>query len=135
MDEHFAVVRSYLALSQALETSPAAYANVFHPQIEQIEYPNLLTKTTQRRTFEAILDNIRAGRELLKSPQFEDIQLVARTDGSVVLETHWHATIMKDFSPMRSGGELAAHFCMIFEFEDGLIIRHRTYRCYELFSE
>ncbi|SHI39616.1 SnoaL-like domain-containing protein [Hymenobacter daecheongensis DSM 21074] len=135
MNDHFAVINSYLALSAALEINPAAYATVFHPDIEQIEYPNLLTRTTQHRGFEDILSNIRAGREILHNPQFEQTKMHAGTDDCVVLETRWHATIMNDFGLLVRGGQVSAQFCMIFEFKDGLILRHRTYRCYDPIAE
>jgi ketosteroid isomerase-like protein len=135
MNEHLAVVKAYLALSEALETDPAAYAAVFHPEVEQIEYPNLLTKTTQHRSLEAILDNVRAGRELLQAPQFEQTHLQLGADGNVILETAWHAIIMDDFGPMVRGGRLSAHFSMVFTFKDGLIFRQRTYRCYDPLTE
>jgi len=134
MNQHFAVVSAYLALSQALETDPAAYAAVFHPDIEQIEYPNLLTQTTQYRSFGGMLDNMRAGRELLRDAQFEHTTLQAGPDGSVVVETYWHATAMHDFNLLVSGSRVSAQMCMIFEFSGDLVYRLRTYRCYEPFT-
>ncbi|GAA4016406.1 hypothetical protein GCM10022408_32330 [Hymenobacter fastidiosus] len=135
MNDHFTVVKDYLALSQELEVNPAAYVGVLHPDVEQIEYPNLLTRITQHRSFEAILDNVRAGRELLQDARFEQTQLQPGAEGSVLVETYWHATVMDDFSPLVRGSRLAAHLCMVFDFKDDLIVRQRTYRCYEPLAE
>ncbi|GAA3938850.1 hypothetical protein [Hymenobacter algoricola] len=134
MNTHFTVVEAYLRLSQALEIDPAAYGPVLHPEVEQTEYPNLLTKTTQVRSFEAIIDNVRAGRELLLNPQFENTTLQSVTPDSVLLETYWHASVMGNFSLLQRGTRLAAQMSMIFEFKDNLIFRQRTYRCFELLA-
>lgn len=123
----------FLALSEALETDPAAYAQVLHPEVEQIEYPNLLNKTLQRRTFSEILDNIRAGRELLLDPHFELHHTHTGPDGRIVVEAHWHATLANDIGPLLRGQQLSAEFCMIFELRDGKIIQQRTYNCFEPF--
>jgi ketosteroid isomerase-like protein len=134
MPHHFSVVEAYLTLSQALEIDPAAYAPVLHPDVEQTEYPNLLTKTTQVRSFEAILDNVRAGRELLHEPKFTKTTMQAVTPEAVLLETYWHASVMNDFGLLQRGTRISAQMCMVFEFRDGLIFRQRTYRCYEPFA-
>jgi ketosteroid isomerase-like protein len=131
MNEHVAVVQAYLALSEALETNLEAYLAVFHPTVVQTEYPNLLTKTTQHRSLEAILDNVRAGRELLRNPRFEHSTLQTGAEGSITLETYWQAECMNDFGPMVRGARISAQMCMIFEFQDGLIVRQRSYRCFE----
>ena len=38
-----------------------------------------------------------------------------------------------DAGPLKKGQRLAAHFCMIFEFKEGLIHRQRNYDCFEPF--
>jgi hypothetical protein len=135
MDAHLAVVESFLALSQALEINPDAYVGVFHPEGEQVEYPNMLTRSTQRRTLEEVLANVRAGRELLHGTKFEQTRLRACPDGTVVVETYWQAYATNDFNQMVRGGRIAAHICMVFEFRDNLIIRQSSYRCYEPFAD
>ena len=133
MPESLHTIHTFLSLSESLETDPAAYAQVLHPDVEQVEFPNLLNKVIQRRTFAEILDNIRAGRELLINPHFELQQAHSCPDGSIVVEAHWHATITSDIGPLVRGQQLAAQFCMVFELHEGKIIKQRTYNCFEPF--
>ncbi|TGE12612.1 nuclear transport factor 2 family protein [Hymenobacter elongatus] len=133
MSEQLQAVTKFLSLSESLETDPAAYAQVLHPDVEQIEYPNLLNRTLQRRSFQDILDNIRAGRELLVEPHVELHRSQVCADGSVMVEAHWRATITSDIGPLVRGQLLAAQFCMIFELKDGKIIQQRTYNCFDSF--
>ncbi|MCB2378563.1 nuclear transport factor 2 family protein [Hymenobacter sp. BT635] len=132
-EQQLHTITTFLSLSESLETDPAAYAQVLHPEVEQIEYPNLLHKEIQRRSFTDILDNLRAGRELLLNPHFELHRAHACGDGTMVVEAHWHATLANDIGPLVRGQVLAAQFCMIFELKDGKIIQQRTYNCFDPF--
>ncbi|WP_167856879.1 nuclear transport factor 2 family protein [Hymenobacter aquaticus] len=132
-EQQLHTVTTFLSLSESLETNPEAYAQVLHPEVEQIEYPNLLNKTIQRRSFEEILDNIRAGRELLLNPHFELQQAHASASGEVIVEARWHATLANDIGPLVRGQLLAAQFCMVFELRDDKIIQQRTYNCFDPF--
>ncbi|UOQ73215.1 nuclear transport factor 2 family protein [Hymenobacter cellulosilyticus] len=122
-----------MKLSESLEIDPAAYATVLHPDVEQVEFPNMLNRTLQRRSFAEILENIRAGRELLVNPLFELQQMQQCPDGSVVIEAHWQATLANDIGPLVRGQQLAAQFCVVFELKDGLIIKQRNYSCFDPF--
>jgi len=133
MSEHLDIITTFLSLSQNLVVDNAAYARVLHPQIEQIEFPNLIHKTTQHRSFEDILDNLRAARELLHDPYFTTQRILACADGSVLVESHWEATITNDIGPLLRGQRIASQICAIYELEDNKIIQHRQYICYDKF--
>jgi ketosteroid isomerase-like protein len=133
MSESLHIITTFLSLSESLEIDPAAYAQVLHPDVEQIEYPNLLNRDIQRRSFADILDNIRAGRELLIDPHFELQRAHSCPDGSIVVEAHWRATLTNDIGPLLRGQQLSAQFCMIFELKDDRIVQQRTYNCFDVF--
>lgn len=133
MAEHLQTITNFLSLSEALEIDPMAYEAILHPNVEQVEFPNLLNRTMQRRSFVEILENLRAGRELLVAPHFELQRAHQCPDGSIVVEAHWHATLANDIGPLVRGQQLAAQFCMVFELEEGRIIKQRTYNCFDPF--
>lgn len=125
------VINTYFDLVQAFNTDPAEYAKVLHPEVEQIEYPNPIYRTIQRRTFHDIIDNLRAGREILKDPSFEVRHTSSSSDGSVLVEGRWQATIVSEIKGLVRGQQIAAQLCLIFEFKDGLIYQQRRYPCFE----
>ncbi|PJJ48318.1 nuclear transport factor 2 family protein [Hymenobacter chitinivorans] len=133
MAEQLQVITNFLSLSESLEIDPASYAEVLHPDVEQVEFPNLLNRSIQRRSFAEILDNIRAGRELLVNPHFELQRAHHCPDGSVVVEAYWRATLTSDIGPLVRGQQLAAQFCMVFELVENKIIKQRTYNCFDPF--
>jgi ketosteroid isomerase-like protein len=131
MKESLDVINSYFDLVQSFDTNPATYAAVLHPEIEQIEYPNLINKITQYRSFEDIVNNLRVGRELLRDPSFEVHNTQIYADGSVLVEGVWQATAVSDTGALLRGQRLTSHLCLIFEFKDGKIYRQRRYACFE----
>jgi len=132
MSENLDVINAYFNLAQHLTIDVAAYAKVLHPEVEQIEFPNLFNKKTQHRNFEEIIENIRAGRELLRDTSYELQRMVqSNTDGSVLLEGVWAATLTSDLGPVTRGQLTKAQICSIFEFVEGKIYRHRQYICYD----
>ncbi|WP_375437669.1 nuclear transport factor 2 family protein [uncultured Hymenobacter sp.] len=133
MNESLDVINAYFDLVQSLNVDSAAYAAVLHPEVEQIEFPNSLNKTIQRRSFNDIIDNLRIGRELLRDPSFEVYHTHFGADGSVLVEGLWQATTVSDVRALTRGQRLASHLCLIFEFKDGKIYRQRRYPCFEQF--
>ncbi|SNR51137.1 MULTISPECIES: nuclear transport factor 2 family protein [Hymenobacter] len=132
MNDPLPILSAYFDLIQSFNLNPEAYAAVLHPEVEQVEYPNLIYKTVQRRNFNDILDNIRVGRELLRDPNFAVERTALGADGSVTVEGLWQATVISDIGPLLRGQRLSAHLCLIFEFKDGKIYRQRRYPCFEL---
>lgn len=130
MSEQLSVINSYFELVQAFNTEPEAYATILHPEVEQTEYPNLIFKTIQRRSFTDILDNLRAGRELLRDQHFEVEHMQTNPDGSVVVEGLWYATTASDVGPLLRGQRVQGQLCLVFEFKEGKIYRQRRYPCY-----
>jgi ketosteroid isomerase-like protein len=132
MNEHLTVLQTYYDLVQAFSTDASAYAAVLHPEVVQTEYPNFLNKAIQHRSYSDILENLRAGRELLRDPSFEVQSTQVCPDGTVVVEGRWEATTTTDVRGILRGQRLSAQLCLFFEFKDGKIYRQRRYPCYDL---
>lgn len=132
MNEHLTVLQAYFDLVQAFSIDASAYAAVLHPEVVQTEYPNLLHKTIQHRSFSDILENIRAARELLRDPSFDVQSTQHCPDGTVVIEGIWQATTTNDIRGLLRGQRLSAQLCLIFEFREGKIYRQRRYPCYDM---
>lgn len=126
------VLRAYYDLVRGFSADPAAYAAVLHPEIEQTEYPNLMTRTVQHRTFPEVLDNLRLARELLSDLQFEVEHLEVLPSGIVVVEGRLQAIATRDIGSVLRGQRLLGQLCHVFEFKEGKIFRQRRYHCYTL---
>ncbi|WP_324674327.1 nuclear transport factor 2 family protein [Hymenobacter sp. GOD-10R] len=131
MNNPLAILEEYFQLIQNFSVDPAAYATVLHPEVEQVEFPNMFFKTIQRRSFDDIITNVRAGRELLRDPSFEVQHTQFYPDGSVQIEGVWQATLTNDKLPVVRGQRVSAQLCLIFEFKDGKIYRQRRYPCFD----
>ncbi|MBC6610989.1 nuclear transport factor 2 family protein [Hymenobacter sp. BT507] len=129
--EPLAVLQHYFDLVQAFNVDAAAYAEVLHPEVEQLEYPNDLHKEPVRRSFEEIITNLRVGRELLVDPDFSVRHTHVGAMDTIVVEGRWEATLLHDAGPVVRGQRVASELCLIFEFKDGKIYRQRRYPCYE----
>lgn len=131
MNEQLATLKAYFDLVESFSTDPAAYAAVLHPEVEQTEYPNLTTRTIQHRNFTDILDNTRAGRELLRDPSFEVQHTHLGANDSILVEGVWQAIVVSDVRGLVRGQRLRAQLCLVFEFKDGKIYRQRRYPCFD----
>ncbi|MBC6991922.1 nuclear transport factor 2 family protein [Hymenobacter sp. BT491] len=130
MDKHLDVLNTYYRLVEAFNSDPTAYREVLHPEVEQIEYPNLIHKTIQHRSFDDILDNLRAGRELLRDPEFIVHSTHVVADGTIIVEGRWQGTVTTDIHGWVRGQIMSSELCLVFEFKDGKIFRQRRYPCY-----
>lgn len=133
MSEQLGIINYYFKLVQEFNTDPAAYATVLHPEIEQVEYPNPLYPTLQRRSFHDILSNLRVGRELLRDQSFDVSHTHLCFDGRVIVEGRWEATLVSAVRGLAEGQRIAAQLCLVFEFKDGKIYRQQRYPCFEQF--
>jgi len=126
-------VKQYLQLAEACVTDHAAYAPVLHPEVEQIEFPNLHNKNGQRRSFGGVIDGIREGREMLTRQELAGWNFITSNDNTVVAEIRWRGEMSIRNQRIVPGQVLTGHFCRVFELKDGLIFRLRDYFCYEMF--
>lgn len=126
------IVKKYFALTERFVSEESEYADIFHPDIEQTEYPNGLTAQLTVSDRETLFRRMPNGAKLLASQNY-DIQHAYEVEESVITEVVWTAVVRADLGPFKAGQNLKAYFCCVFDFKDGLIYRQRNYDCFERF--
>ncbi|PZO37168.1 MAG: hypothetical protein DCF19_19390 [Pseudanabaena frigida] len=104
----------------------------YSESVEQIEYPNLLLPNGAIRNLNDLKEASLRGKSVLISQNY-DIQKSYVVGNTVILETIWTAKIAIPIGQTPAGKEMKAYFAQFIEFEDGKIIRQRTYDCFEPF--
>lgn len=133
MSKQKQIIETYLQLLSDFVIEREEFEKVFHPSIEQIEYPNALTKSVTISDFEILLQRMPAGKNLLKKQSMR-IRNYIETGETAVVEADWEATVRTDLGPFKADQNLKAYFCMIFEFKEGKIFRQKNYDCFEPFA-
>ena len=104
----------------------------YHPETEQVEYPNAVTKNTAFRKLQDLKDGSDRGRKIMTKEEYEVKKLYTVGD-TVILEAVWKATIAIPIGTIPAGGQMVAYFAQFFDFKDGKIYRQRNYDCFEPF--
>ncbi|MCG6168230.1 nuclear transport factor 2 family protein [Leptospira sp. FAT2] len=132
MNKYNQIVETYLKLLSEFVVEKEEFKTILHPEIQQIEYPNALTKTVTVSNWEDIFRRMPAGKNLLKRQVFR-MQSYLENGDTVVVEAEWEATVKTDLGPFKTDQNLKAYFCMIFEFKENKIYRQKNYDCFEPF--
>lgn len=127
-DANKQLVLDFLKMLEESE-SPERFIDFYHPDVEQTEFPNAITKNTTVRTLKELKDAFGQGSKLLAKQEYEVKNLVAAGD-TVVLECVWRGTLAIPLGSIPAGGQMTAHFAQIFEFKEGKIYRQRNYDCF-----
>ncbi len=114
-------------------TSSDELERFYHPESQQIEFPNALTKQCTTRNLQELKEASEKGSKVLTKEEYEVKNLISTND-TVVLECLWRGTLAIPIGNIKAGGQMKAHFAQIFEFKDGKIFRQRNYDCFEAFS-
>ncbi|MBZ4420556.1 nuclear transport factor 2 family protein [Myxococcus sp. RHSTA-1-4] len=119
---------------QALEAGATgdALAVFFHPETEQREYPNALSRNGQTRGLRKLLEDAERGKQLLSSQRYAVRSSLAQGD-TVALELDWSGTLAVPLRTLAAGATLRAACGMFLTFKDGRIISQRNYDCFEPF--
>ncbi|RHX84907.1 nuclear transport factor 2 family protein [Leptospira stimsonii] len=133
MTSYKKIIEIYLKLLSDFNLERKEYEAILHPEIEQIEYPNALTKSITVSRFEDLMRRMPAGKNLLKEQTFQIRQYLEK-ENTAVVEADWEATVRSDIGPFRENQNLKAYLCMIFEFKDEKIFRQKNYDCFEPFG-
>ena len=112
--------------------SSAELENIYHPDIEQSEYANAVTKNISVRNLDNLKAAFESGRKILAKQQYE-IKNLFSLNNIVLLEAIWKGTMAVPVGKIAAGGIMTAYFAQIFEFKDGKIFRQRNYDCFEPF--
>jgi ketosteroid isomerase-like protein len=105
----------------------------YHPNVEQIEFPNAILKNKTTRNSEALKEGFEKGLKIMSKQEFE-VQNIYSSGDIVILEAIWKGTVSVPIGNIPIGGQMVAYFSQFFEFKDGKIFRQRNYDCFEPFN-
>jgi ketosteroid isomerase-like protein len=120
------VVLRYFQVVADLGSTQEALEEVLHPALHVIEHPNAMNPAGAHRDRDAVVVGFLAGKELLTSQSIDILDLVTDGDRAAV-RAIWRGTI-------QDGTELVAHVAAWLRVEDGHIVEHETFDCYEPFT-
>lgn len=104
----------------------------YHPDIEQIEFPNAITRTTAIRNLDDLKVASERGQQVLQKEEYEVTKSYV-LDNTVIIEAIWTGTLAIPIGSIPVGGQMKANFAQFYDFKDGLIIRQRNYDCFQPF--
>lgn len=104
----------------------------YHPDIEQIEFPNAITPTTAIRNLNDLKAASERGQKILKKEEYEVTKSYV-LENTVIIEVIWTGTLAISIGSIPVGGQMKANFAQFYDFKDGLIIRQRNYDCFQPF--
>lgn len=127
---NLATARAYL---KALEDGrPQDAQALFDPEIVQIEHPNLLKPSGERRTAIMMAADGQRGLKILERQTFEVVNAIAEDD-RVSLEVLWTGVLAIPLRDLRPGDEMRCFSGIFLDFKDGKIIGQRNYDCFAPF--
>ncbi|CAN5272004.1 hypothetical protein BH09BAC4_BH09BAC4_07410 [soil metagenome] len=104
----------------------------YHPDVEQIEFPNVLTQRKVIRNLNELRDGLDQGRQVLQKEEYQVIKLYS-VENTVIMEAIWTGTLAIPIGSTPVGGQIQAYFAQFYEFKEDKIIRQRNYDCFEPF--
>ncbi len=105
----------------------------YHKDIEQIEFPNTLTKNKVIRNLEDLKLASERGKKVLQKEEYEIIKSYT-FENTVIIEALWTGTLEVPIGSIPEGGQMKAYFAQFYEFKDNKIIKQRNYDCFEPFN-
>jgi ketosteroid isomerase-like protein len=120
------VVLRYFQVVADLGSTQEALEAVLHPAVRVIEHPNAMNPSGTDRDRDAVVAGFLAGKELLASQSIDILDLMTDGDRAAV-RAIWRGTV-------QDGTELVAHVAAWLRVEDGRIVEHETFDCYEPFT-
>jgi ketosteroid isomerase-like protein len=125
------LVLAYLQMMQTRK-SAAELDQFYHQDVEQIEYPNAVTKTTTVRRLNDLKEASEKGSKLMVKEAYE-VKNILSVGDTVLLECIWRGTMAIQVGSIPAGGQMVAYFAQVFEFKDDKIYRQRNYDCFDPF--
>jgi SnoaL-like protein len=104
----------------------------YHPDIEQIEFPNAVTKNKVIRKLNDLKAGAEKGKTILQKEEYEVVKSYS-FENIVIIEVIWTGTLAIPLGSIPVGGTMKAYFAQFYEFKDGKIIKLRNYDCFEPF--
>lgn len=132
MPDAISKIREYLRFIETFQTEPALFEGILHPAFVQTELPNALNKAGQTSDRADLFRRMELGKAMLSAQRYE-VSTAFESGSQAVVEARWTGTLAIDAGAWKKGQVMTAHFCMVFDLEDGLIVRQRNYDCFEAF--
>jgi len=114
-------------------TSAEELLRFYHPDIEQIEFPNAVTKNKAIRNLSDLNAGAEKGKKVLQKEEYEVVKSYS-FENTVIIECIWTGTLAIPLGNIPVGGTMKAYFAQFYEFKDGKIIKLRNYDCFEPFN-
>lgn len=133
MDTNLTKIANEFLKTLQNRNSAEALIQFYHKDVEQIEFPNTLTKEKTVRNLEDLKQAAEKGKKVLLSEEYEVVKSYS-FGNTVVIEALWTGTLAIPIGKIPAGGQMKANFAQFFEFEDGRIIKQRNYDCFEPFT-
>lgn len=114
-------------------TSTAELERFFHPEIEQREFPNSVTKNLAIRNLHALKEASDRGQKVMTKERYEILKSYSIGD-TVIIECIFRGTLAIPLGTIPAGGDMVAYFAQFYDFKDGKIYRWRNYDCFEPFN-
>ncbi len=108
-------------------------ARFYHPDVLQVEYPNVITKNIAERTLADLQLAASKGKRVLQKEKYELVHAYEMGD-TVIIEAKWKGILAIPIGKLNAGDVMKAYFAQIFQFKDGKIYRQRNYDCFEPFN-
>lgn len=133
MDNHYEkIVVDYITALQN-RTTAEDVVRFYHPDAQQIEFPNTLTKNTTIRTVHDLKEASNKGKHVLTNEEYEIMKMFS-SGSTVIIEAVWTGTLAIPLGTIPAGGQMKAYFAQFFEFKEDKIFRQRNYDCFEPFA-
>lgn len=124
------VVLRYLATVSDLASSEEDLLALVAPALRVVEHPNPVTPRGAVRDLDGTLQGFRAGKALLREQAF-DVHEVLTAGQRAAVRATWRGVVGVDAGPYRAGQQLLAHIAALVTVEDGRVLDHETFDCYE----
>jgi ketosteroid isomerase-like protein len=129
-DNLTAVRRYFEAISSK---APVESINSFYsPDVVQEEMPNRLKPKGDRRGLAELQRDYERGRQIIASSRY-DIQSAVSQGDTVVVEVMWTGRLAAAVGQLQPEADMRARCAIVFEFQDGKVVRQRNYDCFDAF--
>lgn len=133
MIDAVALVQAYIRAVEAFDAEAAAPLLAEEMQFEEL--PNRIRPKGGVDGKAAMMAALRRSgeRKLLSGQRYVLGDIIASGE-RVVVEARWEGDLVVPVGALPAGGTMVAHICMVFEVQQGRIVRQRNYDCYEPFE-
>jgi ketosteroid isomerase-like protein len=128
---NLSIVLEYLQMMEN-RTSSEEFSRFYHEDVQQVEFPNTLTRNIAVRSLTDLKTGSEKGKQLLQKETYEVVKAY-EVGNTVIIEAIWRGVLNIPLGNIPVGGEMKAYFGQFYEFENGKIIRQRNYDCFEPF--